>query len=452
MNDWEEVERLLGLGADPNLRDAAGRTAIRIALENGCVDCVAPLLAGGADVSYVDAWGNNMLGYSYACPLDKREDRKRVTAMLRNARVPEDGALKGMLIGAAQDGDVGAVTALLKKGVDPNTFGPSGGLALVIAASWRRAEAAAELIRGGAEVIRANDDGRTPLIAAAADGSIEMVKLLVEAGADVFASTVIEGTRNDALYHAKLQHRSADVIEYLSTLKRQHTRPRALSSQYVKLRGLANTETTAQLIALKLPIDMAGERFVRVVGKAQLRRDVLDQRIVPAERSYLFTQFKGHPWTIIGGLTEATWGDPLQEWAAKLSKALKTPALFYNVSDDPIALRFVLFQNGKPLHELDYAAQGAIQDFEFAAAHGNKAAGERAKALRAADGIIVTTPGQKTPRVRNAAEYADKVFKALDLYVPSIQTARATHGQELFLSFPDVQRQDLERMDMVSIG
>src|SRR4029453_14330762 len=98
---------------------------------------------------------------------------------------------------ACESGSAAVVEQLLKAGVSPNATGPLGETALHTCAHTGKADAAKALLARGAKV-DAGDSwrGQTPLMWAAAQGHAAMVRVLVEAGADVNArSTVVTWER-----------------------------------------------------------------------------------------------------------------------------------------------------------------------------------------------------------------------------------------------------------------
>jgi ankyrin repeat protein len=94
-----------------------------------------------------------------------------------------------LLIEATRDGDLAGVTRALKQGADIETTEPIGGLTpLIIAANNGFTEIAAHLIDAGADVNATSEQGMTPLIGAALKGYTEIATLLLERGADVDAA------------------------------------------------------------------------------------------------------------------------------------------------------------------------------------------------------------------------------------------------------------------------
>jgi ankyrin repeat protein len=95
------------------------------------------------------------------------------------------------LFEAAAVGDAVRLGELLDAGADPNEFAPDGFTPLTLAAFFKRPDAARLLIDRGADVeLRASHEEIRVLpihSAAASGGSVEIVRLLLDAGADVNA-------------------------------------------------------------------------------------------------------------------------------------------------------------------------------------------------------------------------------------------------------------------------
>ena len=93
------------------------------------------------------------------------------------------------LIFGAQKGDAKTVASLLTAGADVNYAVPAGLNALLIAVTGQKREAAEVLIAHGADVASKDKTGNTPLHIAAQLGDLELTKQLVAKGADVNAKT-----------------------------------------------------------------------------------------------------------------------------------------------------------------------------------------------------------------------------------------------------------------------
>lgn len=72
---------------------------------------------------------------------------------------------------------------------DPNATNMEGENALHVAVRWGDLDAAQQLLEAGVRINQHGDLGHIPLHEACSSGSLEMVKLLVQAGADLFALT-----------------------------------------------------------------------------------------------------------------------------------------------------------------------------------------------------------------------------------------------------------------------
>ena len=155
--DVAAVRTLLGQGADVNVRDRAGLTALMLAAEDGLEseagrrDVVETLLAAGAEI---------------------------------DARAKSDGATA--LIIAAQHGHATVVQALLDRRAAVNAKRDWGHqTALYLAAFKGYGDVVRVLLAGGADVNAAEIEGGTPLIVACQEGHADVVRALLAASADL---------------------------------------------------------------------------------------------------------------------------------------------------------------------------------------------------------------------------------------------------------------------------
>lgn len=156
----DAVQALLARGADVNVPQGDGMTALHWAAERGDEALVRLLLDAGAEASATTRNGN----YT---PLHL----------------------------AARSGDAVIVKALLDAGADVTARTSTGGaLAIHMAAAATSAEAIEALVAAGAEVDATDEAfGQTPLMFAAAAGRLPTVKALLAAGADVgLTSSVVD--------------------------------------------------------------------------------------------------------------------------------------------------------------------------------------------------------------------------------------------------------------------
>ncbi len=144
---------LLKGGADPNVPDRLGFSALARAAQFDCVELVHALIAAGSNVNHANRWG--------ATPL----------------MIAKSGEVAEALIaaGAALD----AVTVPNGRGLAP------GQTALMQAAQMNRLPVVAVLLAHGAAVNLRDGDGRNALMLAAMNGHEQVVQALVADGADV---------------------------------------------------------------------------------------------------------------------------------------------------------------------------------------------------------------------------------------------------------------------------
>ena len=150
---------ILDAGADPNKTNAANITALYLAAHRGHDQLARLLIRAGADVSIA-------------------------THPISSAYEPQSP-----LYIAAANHHTDVAKILLQHGADPNRRGSSSGhTPLIRASSQYESDASVELVRAlleaGADVNETNFDGRTALHRAASLGNTEIVRALLDAGAN----------------------------------------------------------------------------------------------------------------------------------------------------------------------------------------------------------------------------------------------------------------------------
>jgi ankyrin repeat protein len=187
--DVQEVARLLAAGADPNVRDPDGDAPLHIAAEQCNADIAELLLKHGADPNARDNQGKT--------PLHRAVWERCgavVELLLKHGADPNARTDAGvtLLHSAAISGNVKLAEILLSRGADPNARAADGATPLHIATGRLRMHPQEEvcypnfvrlLLSYGADLNVRDEDGRTPLYYAARDGCVEVVRILLAAGA-----------------------------------------------------------------------------------------------------------------------------------------------------------------------------------------------------------------------------------------------------------------------------
>lgn len=181
------VEELLNHGADIEAHNENGHTPLMEAASGGHVNVAKMLLERGACInSHSNEFKESAL--TLACYkghlemvkflLDAGADQEHKTDEMHTA-----------LMEASMDGHVEVAKLLLDHGAQVNMPADSFESPLTLAACGGHVELADLLIKRGAFLEEVNDEGYTPLMEASREGHLDMVALLLEHGADIHAQT-----------------------------------------------------------------------------------------------------------------------------------------------------------------------------------------------------------------------------------------------------------------------
>jgi ankyrin repeat protein len=181
--DKAAIRTLLKAGVDVNIARADGATALLWAAHWGDLETVDALLSAGAKVNHADDHGVTPLSRAA-----ENADPALVQKLLTAGADPNLAQTSGLtpLMVAARTGNVRVARALLVAGADVNrATNETKATALMWAVAEPHPEIVKVLIEARANVSASAAKGFTPLMFAARNGDIEMGKILIEAGAKV---------------------------------------------------------------------------------------------------------------------------------------------------------------------------------------------------------------------------------------------------------------------------
>lgn len=204
---------LLKGGADVNAKTASfDQTPLHVAVSAGRLEVVKALLDNDADITFPGGDCDDCFGGCTGTPLivaaaNGHIDIARLL-LDRGAGLQEDGTeINAALMSALFGGHVDIAALLLEKGADAGAKSdPFEITALIIAVAAGRGDMVKILIDNGANVNQGGHEGTTPLIMAVEKGHADVVKLLLTEGADVNAKDNDDMT---ALMHAERMGRKA---------------------------------------------------------------------------------------------------------------------------------------------------------------------------------------------------------------------------------------------------
>jgi uncharacterized protein len=180
--DTDIVAMLLAHGARANVRSRITPvTPLHLAVNGGHVEVVKSLLAAGADPNVLDHFGHS------AVVVAESTKQPEIAALLRGRGGSDAGLADDRLLEALEHRDLAAAEEQLRRGANPNAHFVNklgDAPALVLAARFETSAAVARLLEAGADPRGRAWIGETALHAAANSGSAESIRLLIRAGAD----------------------------------------------------------------------------------------------------------------------------------------------------------------------------------------------------------------------------------------------------------------------------
>jgi len=200
--DRTAIENFLALGVDPNEPEPDGTTPLMRAVHGQMPTAAQLLIDAGADVRKANSYGVTALYIAARAGDDVATRMLLMAGADANAALPASG--ETVLMTAAKAGNPAVVRALLTDGNDNvslSTLGEARAAARVAEGAGYSPPANPAIDVNDADVnARERLYGRTALMIAAAEGHLESVRLLVEAGSDL---NVVDAEGSTALTLAR---------------------------------------------------------------------------------------------------------------------------------------------------------------------------------------------------------------------------------------------------------
>lgn len=438
-NHDEVIRTLVEAGADLDLKDSHGRTALMWSTRRSPL-AAKTLLELGADVDCRDndgetalmkavrnAEGNPVFGE--AC--------REIASMLRRHNASEKGVDTVALVHAIEAGDVDRVRELVASGADVNATGKYG-TSLQQAARRGRLDIVAALLEAGADP-NPSDPDRSPLLDAISHGHLPIVRRLLRDGAKLNR----DAKQTKAALRDATREGHEDVVAFL---KRRGAR----ASEVATLRGVATADANQMAILVKAPADRTAQAFCLATSAAHRYENVRGATVGVSPRCYLIVQFRGHPWTLVEPyyetLDEPSALDP--RLAARLSAELQTQSLHYANSDTAGCVGYHLFDRGDEI-ETFYRGPSEFTGNEV----GEEESEGATEQFYSSDVLTFHSKRRHVDRgsIGSPCKFVSRTARELDIHIPEPSRALVKPGAEVVL-LEEWDPEDIARADFVSLA
>jgi ankyrin repeat protein len=187
---------LIQKGANVEMKDGFGNTALMVSVEKGYLEIAKLLIEKGANLNVQNNYG------------------------------------KTILIASAYNGHIDLTKLLIEKGAYIEGKTNHGNTALMACIANENMELTQYLIENGAKLEAEDRKGNTAIIYAASNGNAEIVKLLIEKGAEITGSV-----GRKALRYAK-EYEHDDIVEIIKKAQKERIKENMLKGESAKGRSL----------------------------------------------------------------------------------------------------------------------------------------------------------------------------------------------------------------------
>ena len=246
----------------------------------------------------------------------------------------------------------------------------SGQTALIAAVNKNHIDIVTVLIEAGADINlgRGGSNNHTPLMEAAYGGHIEIVQMLIKARADVNIHTDYGIT---AIYQAQRKG-NPEIIKLLrdSGARNYHEIP---VSQW---RGIDSIDLNDHCVIVKASVEEVSQALYQILNANICQKDVFEKEIEMTDICFTIFQFPGHIWTAIRDQNitisydskkidsetfRKQWQNRINEKDAKaISEILQTKAIDFGCSDTAGAVGYSFFDCGELVEEFYYGCDSDL--------------------------------------------------------------------------------------------
>lgn len=198
------IEELLAKGINATT-NYSGRTALIYASRYGYIEIVRALISRGADSNIQDGYGMTALMHATDFNGVKQEMLKPLLLAGVNILAEDEYGITALMRATDFTEHTKVVKSLIKAGADVNIKDIKCETALMLAAFYGYPDIVKALIKAGADVNAKHDYGRTVLMWATMPGHTEIVQILLKAGSDAGINAQDDYTGATALMEAAMR-------------------------------------------------------------------------------------------------------------------------------------------------------------------------------------------------------------------------------------------------------
>lgn len=208
-NNVDLIKEILHAGAKIDATDTKGQSALMLAITNGASDAVFALIDSGTNINVKDASGWTPL--TYAVSYNMLDVMRYLVSNKADIDLAQSEGKTALML-ATEKNDLETISYLIDAGAQIDIVDAKGCTAFLYAVLYDNNDIAKTLLNKSKDSVDKDSvDGFTPLMVAANNKNIEMVRMIVTAGANI---NKVDSYGRSAFTYAVAKN-SMDVAEYL---------------------------------------------------------------------------------------------------------------------------------------------------------------------------------------------------------------------------------------------